>query len=114
MTVITVSRQCQAQMHLHCTDENCGCPYCHKQCEVCGQKCRAIYQTPDTAVLADDIRDKPACMACYLAASSLVPQPRCEVCAGSRGYRDPGDGDGLYLCISCRAAFGLAYQNRGL
>jgi hypothetical protein len=112
MTTAMVSRQCQASMHLHCRDEDCGCPVCHNTCEVCGSACRAIHVTSDSEVLADEFRAKKTCSTCYLAISSLIPRVGCASCGGPKGYRDPQDSDNRYLCTPCRQSLGLPCQNR--
>lgn len=109
---MAVSRQCEANMHLHCKEPSCGCRVCHHICTICGQPCHNTYQTPDSELLAEELRDKTACAACYQTTKSVVPPVGCSGCGGPKGYRDPGDPEGRYLCLECRRELGRQHENR--
>jgi hypothetical protein len=110
--IAVVSRQCEANMHLHCKDSGCGCQVCHNTCGICGQPCRSVYRTADSELLAEGLRDKVACAVCYQATKSVVPRVGCESCGGPKGYRDPGSLDGQYLCLECRRESNTKHENR--
>lgn len=105
-----VTRQCQANMHLHCDDAMCACPVCHHWCHVCGALCRSVYTVPDHEKVDPDLRGKSACAVCYSTATLRMPRGQgCEVCGAPHGYRSLArDPEGLYRCGSCHEKAGTA------
>jgi hypothetical protein len=112
LTVLTtglqhISRQCAAQMHLHCSGIECKCPVCHHVCTVCGTSCMTVKVIPSRWGVNPELWEKLACANCYLTATTRISRGQgCEDCGGPKGYRNLRDPSNTYRCIACHDAAG--------